>query len=91
MAPSFEPARKYRWQHTVTGNPKSPDRFEKLRRRSAQAEAGGGPERRERFANPYVAAIIVPSQPRARLITSLRSLETKRNTNPKKKHDNILL
>jgi propionyl-CoA carboxylase beta chain len=53
---------------------------------------------RERFANPYVAAergyidaIIEPSQTRARLITALRSLENKRDTNPKKKHGNIPL
>jgi propionyl-CoA carboxylase beta chain len=55
-------------------------------------------EFRERFANPYVAAergyidaIIEPSQTRAKLITSLRSLENKRDTNPKKKHGNIPL
>ncbi len=53
---------------------------------------------RERFANPYVAAergyidaIIEPSQTRAKLITALRSLESKRDTNPKKKHGNIPL
>ena len=53
---------------------------------------------RERFANPYVVAergyidvIIEPSQTRAKLITALRSLETKRDTNPKKKHGNIPL
>src|SRR5713101_4473680 len=53
---------------------------------------------RERFANPYVAAergyidaVIEPSQTRAKLITALRSLETKRDTNPKKKHGNIPL
>jgi propionyl-CoA carboxylase beta chain len=53
---------------------------------------------RERFANPYVAAehgyidaIIEPSQTRAKLITALRSLETKRDTNPRKKHGNIPL
>jgi len=53
---------------------------------------------RERFANPYVAAergyidaIIDPSQTRAKLITALRSLENKRDTNPKKKHGNIPL
>ena len=53
---------------------------------------------RERFANPYVAAergyidaIIEPSQTRAKLITALRSLETKRDANPKKKHGNIPL
>jgi propionyl-CoA carboxylase beta chain len=53
---------------------------------------------RERFANPYVAAehgfidaIIEPSQTRPKLITSLRSLENKRDTNPRKKHGNIPL
>ena len=53
---------------------------------------------RERLANPYVAAergyidaIIEPSQTRAKLITALRSLENKRDTNPKKKHGNIPL
>jgi propionyl-CoA carboxylase beta chain len=55
-------------------------------------------EFRERFANPYVAAergyidaVIEPSQTRAKLITALRSLETKRDINPKKKHGNIPL
>ncbi len=55
-------------------------------------------EFRERFANPYVAAergyidaIIEPSQTRPKLITALRALETKRDTNPKKKHGNIPL
>jgi propionyl-CoA carboxylase beta chain len=55
-------------------------------------------EFRERFANPYVAAergyidaIIEPSETRAKLITALRSLETKRDTNPKRKHGNIPL
>jgi len=55
-------------------------------------------EFRERFANPYVAAergyidgVIEPSQTRPRIITALRALETKRDTNPKKKHGNIPL
>jgi propionyl-CoA carboxylase beta chain len=55
-------------------------------------------EFRERFANPYVAAergyidaIITPAETRAKLITALRSLETKRDTNPRKKHGNIPL
>jgi propionyl-CoA carboxylase beta chain len=55
-------------------------------------------EFRERFANPYVAAergyidaVIVPSQTRAKLISALRALENKRDTNPKKKHGNIPL
>jgi propionyl-CoA carboxylase beta chain len=55
-------------------------------------------EFRERFANPYIAAergyvdaIIEPSQTRARIISSLRALENKRDNNPKKKHGNIPL
>ncbi len=55
-------------------------------------------EFRERFANPFVAAergyidaIIEPSDTRARIITALRALENKRDTNPKKKHGNIPL
>jgi acetyl-CoA carboxylase carboxyltransferase component len=53
---------------------------------------------RRRFANPYVAAergyidaVIEPAQTRAKLIAALRSLENKRDTNPKKKHGNIPL
>jgi propionyl-CoA carboxylase beta chain len=53
---------------------------------------------RDRFASPYVAAehgfidaIIEPSQTRAKLIIALRSLENKRDTNPRKKHGNIPL
>ena len=55
-------------------------------------------EFRERFANPFVAAergyidaVIEPADTRARVITSLRALENKRDTNPKKKHGNIPL
>jgi propionyl-CoA carboxylase beta chain len=55
-------------------------------------------EFRERFTNPYVAAergyidaVIEPAQTRAKLITTLRALENKRDTNPKKKHGNIPL
>ena len=55
-------------------------------------------EFRERFANPYIAAergyidaVIEPAQTRAKLITSLRALETKCDSNPKKKHGNIPL
>ena len=55
-------------------------------------------EFRDRFANPYVAAergyidaIIEPAQTRAKLITALRSLANKRDTNPRKKHGNIPL
>jgi propionyl-CoA carboxylase beta chain len=55
-------------------------------------------EFRERFANPYVAAehgyidaVIEPAQTRAKLIAGLRSLENKRDVNPRKKHGNIPL
>ncbi|MGA2720202.1 MAG: carboxyl transferase domain-containing protein, partial [Candidatus Acidiferrales bacterium] len=64
---------------------------EKLRREKIE-------DFRERFANPYVAAergyvdaVIEPSQTRAKLIAALRSLENKRDTNPRKKHGNIPL
>jgi len=67
-----------------------PDR-ERLRREKVE-------DFRDRFANPYVAAergyidaVIEPSQTRAKLITALRSLETKRDSNPRKKHGNIPL
>jgi propionyl-CoA carboxylase beta chain len=53
---------------------------------------------REKFANPYVAAergyvdeVIEPARTRAKLIASLRLLETKRDTNPPRKHGNIPL
>ncbi|HKV49277.1 MAG TPA: carboxyl transferase domain-containing protein, partial [Candidatus Acidoferrales bacterium] len=53
---------------------------------------------RERFANPYVAAdrgyidaVIEPSQTRAKIVSALRALENKRDTNPRKKHGNIPL
>jgi propionyl-CoA carboxylase beta chain len=52
----------------------------------------------ERYANPYVAAargylddIIEPHETRPRLIAALRSLEGKRDANPRKKHGNIPL
>jgi propionyl-CoA carboxylase beta chain len=51
-----------------------------------------------RFANPYSAAergyiddVIVPSQTRPKLIRALRTLETKRVEQPKRKHGNIPL
>src|SRR3954470_2500654 len=51
-----------------------------------------------RFANPYVAAsrgyiddVIEPRETRPRLIAALRSLATKRDTNPRRKHGNIPL
>ena len=50
------------------------------------------------FANPYIAAargyvddVIAPSETRSRLIAALRMLQTKRDTNPRKKHGNIPL
>ncbi|MBI2902387.1 MAG: methylmalonyl-CoA carboxyltransferase, partial [Candidatus Methylomirabilis oxyfera] len=52
----------------------------------------------EMFANPYVAAergyideVIEPQETRPKLIRALRSLRTKRETNPPKKHGNIPL
>ena len=55
-------------------------------------------EFRERFANPFVAAergyvdaVIEPAETRMRVITALRALENKKDTNPKKKHGNIPL
>ena len=55
-------------------------------------------EFRGRFANPFVAAergyldgVIEPADTRKLVITSLRALENKRDTNPKKKHGNIPL
>jgi propionyl-CoA carboxylase beta chain len=55
-------------------------------------------EFRDRFANPYIAAergyvdaVIEPRETRRRLITALVALENKRDSNPRKKHDNIPL
>ena len=55
-------------------------------------------EFRERFANPFVAAergyidaVIEPAETRAKIITALRSLENKKDVNPRKKHGNIPL
>jgi propionyl-CoA carboxylase beta chain len=55
-------------------------------------------EFREKFANPYIAAehgfideVIEPRYTRKKLITALRMLETKRDSNPPKKHGNIPL
>src|SRR5216117_1043128 len=52
----------------------------------------------ERFANLYVAAargylddVIEPRETRRRLVAALRSLATKRDTNPRRKHGNIPL
>jgi propionyl-CoA carboxylase beta chain len=52
----------------------------------------------EKFANPYIAAergfvdeIIEPKYTRRKLIAALRMLNTKRDTNPPKKHGNIPL
>ena len=62
------------------------------------AEAKKTAEYRERFANPYVAAemgylddVIEPKTTRARLISALSFLATKRDRNPPKKHGNIPL
>jgi len=55
-------------------------------------------EFRERFANPFVAAergyidaVIEPAETRTKIINALRSLENKKDTNPRKKHGNIPL
>ncbi|MEK9136457.1 MAG: carboxyl transferase domain-containing protein, partial [Bacteroidota bacterium] len=55
-------------------------------------------EYREKFANPYMAAsrgyidaVIEPSETRPRLIRALKTLETKVDSNPRKKHGNIPL
>jgi propionyl-CoA carboxylase beta chain len=68
---------------------------EKDREKLRQAKIA---EFRERFANPYVAAergyidaVIEPAETRTRILTALRALENKRDSNPKKKHGNIPL
>ena len=55
-------------------------------------------EFREKFATPYIAAargyvdeVIEPRETRPKLIRALRALETKRDTNPPRKHGNIPL
>ena len=55
-------------------------------------------EFRSRFANPFVAAergyldgVIEPAETRPRIISALRALENKCDTNPKEKHSNIPL
>ena len=55
-------------------------------------------EFREKFANPYIAAehgfideVIEPKYTRRKLVTALRMLDTKRDSNPPKKHGNIPL
>ena len=64
---------------------------EKLRREKVE-------EFRKRFANPYIAAergyvdaVIQPRDTRPKLIAALKMLETKRDSNPPKKHGNIPL
>ncbi len=53
---------------------------------------------KEKFANPYAAAargyiddVIEPSETRLKLVKALRMLQTKEQSNPKKKHGNIPL
>jgi propionyl-CoA carboxylase beta chain len=55
-------------------------------------------EYREKFANPFIAAargyvddVIEPKRTRARLIRAFEMLETKKDSNPAKKHGNIPL
>ena len=64
----------------------------------AAARAEKVAEFRDKFANPFIAAgrgfidqIIRPRETRGKLITALRNLETKRDSNPPKKHGNIPL
>ena len=64
----------------------------------AAARAARIAEYREKFANPYIAAqrgfvdeVIQTRQTRAKLITALGALESKREKNPPKKHGNIPL
>jgi propionyl-CoA carboxylase beta chain len=63
-----------------------------------QALAEKEREYREKFANPYLAAsrgyidaVIDPSETRPKLIRALQLLDTKVDSNPKKKHGNIPL
>lgn len=74
---------------------------------SKEIKQAGDPERveeekiqeyTEKFANPYIAAargyideVIEPNQTRMRLIQALELLETKVDSNPRKKHGNIPL
>ena len=51
-----------------------------------------------RFANPYTAAergyiddVIVPHETRPKLIVALQTLQSKRESGPKRKHGNIPL
>jgi len=77
-----------------------------IHRREIQQASGKGDavraeklaEYKDKFANPYVAAergyideVIEPSLTRSRLIAALRVLDTKRDTNPRRKHGNIPL
>jgi propionyl-CoA carboxylase beta chain len=64
----------------------------------ARALADKEREYREKFANPYLAAsrgyidaVIEPSMTRARLVRAMKLLETKVDSNPRKKHGNIPL
>jgi len=70
------------------------DSAEDSAKRAAELEA----DYNEQFANPYEAAergyiddVILPNETRKRLIRALRLLETKKDTNPWKKHGNIPL
>jgi propionyl-CoA carboxylase beta chain len=55
-------------------------------------------EYKEKFANPYIAAergyiddVILPSETKIKLINAFKTLKTKVDSNPKKKHGNIPL
>jgi len=66
--------------------------------KAAELRAEHVEEYRSKFANPYVAAergyidgVVEPARTRQKLIASLRLLETKRDSNPDRKHGNIPL
>lgn len=63
-----------------------------------ELRAGKIVEYRDKFANPYIAArrgfideVIEPRVTRSKLITGLRMLQNKKDTNPPRKHSNIPL
>ncbi len=75
------------YRRDIAGSPTPDQRREKLMN-----------DYKARFANPYAAAergyiddVIVPRETRPKLITALRTLQTKRVDQPKRKHGNIPL
>ena len=75
------------YRRDIAGSPTPEERRKKLME-----------DYKARFANPYTAAergyiddVIVPHETRPRLITALRTLQSKREPGPKRKHGNIPL